>query len=130
MKRLLTDSLEWKEDELGAGFFDLKFTSDNSAESQMLLEVLTKCFKESYEGILDVNYVSTPSESEKNWTFRKNAMIICAVLGLILGVLATSILGAHRTILASQQRILLAAESRETEEENDLPDQESMQSVK
>ena len=130
LKRLLTDSLEWKEDELGAGFFDLKFTSDNSAESQMLLEVLTKCFKESYEGILDVNYVSTPSESEKNWTFRKNAMIICAVLGLILGVLATSILGAHRTILASQQRISLATESRETEEENDLPDQESMQSVK
>ena len=105
LKPLLTDQLEWKQDELGAGFIDLKFTSDDSMESQVMLMVIVKCFKEQYRGSLDVKYMNSPTEAEKNWTFRKKSMIVVGVLGFIFGFLGACVIGAHRTIVASQASI-------------------------
>ena len=67
-------------------------------ESQVMLMVIVKCFKEQYRGSLDVKYMNSPTEAEKNWTFRKKSMIVVGVLGFIFGFLRACVIGAHRTI--------------------------------
>lgn len=113
LKPLLSDQLEWEQDELAAGFIDLKFTSDDAAESQTLLLMVVKCFRERYYGSLDVKYMSDPTEAEKNWKFRKVASIFVGILGFIFGFLGACVIGAHRTIMTSQSRISSASSRTE-----------------
>ena len=86
LEKVLSDNLEWKADKLGAGFFDVSFSSIEPNDTTLILSILIVTFRKRYETAFDVFYVTEPpKKAKKVLSFPVWRMVIFGAIGFVAG---------------------------------------------